>query len=179
MDNHTTPEHSSPIKTPKQLFIVVILAFILPVVILLMLANLALSSHKKPAPSPTQEEATTQRIAPIAQMTINPNPAPLEPAGAASSAPAPAPAVASGSGDASKGKGIYEANCAACHASGVAGAPKAGDKAAWAPRLKTGKDALYASVLKGKGAMPAKGGNAGLADADVKAAVDYLSGFSK
>jgi cytochrome c5 len=61
----------------------------------------------------------------------------------------------------------------------VAGAPKTGDKAAWAPRLKTGKDALYASVIKGKGAMPPKGGNASLADADIKAAVDYLTGLAK
>jgi cytochrome c5 len=61
----------------------------------------------------------------------------------------------------------------------VAGAPKAGDKAAWAPRLKTGADALYASALKGKGAMPAKGGNNALADADVKAAVDYLTSLAK
>ena len=74
---------------------------------------------------------------------------------------------------------MYEASCAACHAAGVAGAPKAGDKAAWAPRLKTGKDALYASVLKGKGAMPPKGGNASASDADIKAAVDYLTGLAK
>ena len=67
----------------------------------------------------------------------------------------------------------------ACHATGVAGAPKLGDKAAWAPRLKTGKEALYASVIKGKGAMPPKGGNAALSDADVKAAVDYLVAGSK
>ena len=66
-----------------------------------------------------------------------------------------------------------------CHAAGVAGAPKFGDKAAWAPRLKTGIDALYASALKGKGAMPAKGGNATLADADVKAAVDYMVAAAK
>ena len=64
-------------------------------------------------------------------------------------------------------------------AAGIAGAPKAGDKAAWAPRLKTGMDALYATSLKGKGAMPPKGGNASLADADVKAAVDYLVGTAK
>ncbi len=81
--------------------------------------------------------------------------------------------------DASKGKAVYEASCAACHAAGVAGAPKAGDKAAWAPRLKTGTDALYASSLKGKNAMPPKGGNPSLADSDVKAAVDYLVGLVK
>ena len=62
---------------------------------------------------------------------------------------------------------------------GVAGAPKAGDKAAWAPRLKTGIEALYTSSLKGKNAMPPKGGNMSLADADVKAAVDYMVGLVK
>lgn len=77
------------------------------------------------------------------------------------------------------GKRIYEAGCVACHGAGVAGAPKAGDKAAWAPRLKAGVDAIHASALKGKGAMPAKGGNAALADKEVKAAVDYLLSLVK
>lgn len=81
--------------------------------------------------------------------------------------------------DANKGKAVYEANCTVCHATGIAGAPKAGDKATWAPRLKTGMDALYATALKGKGAMPPKGGNLSLADGDVKAAVDYLAGTAK
>ena len=89
--------------------------------------------------------------------------------------------TAAGAGTAGKadGKKIYDSACTACHGSGVAGAPKAGDKAAWAPRLKAGMDTLYASALKGKAAMPPKGGNAALADADVKAAVDYLTGLAK
>ena len=62
----------------------------------------------------------------------------------------------------------------ACHATGAAGAPKYGDKAAWAPRIKQGANALYASALHGKGAMPPKGGNTALADDAVKAAVDYM-----
>jgi cytochrome c5 len=61
----------------------------------------------------------------------------------------------------------------------VAGAPKVGDKAAWTPRLKTGIDTLYASAIKGKAAMPAKGGNTSLSDADVKAAVDYMAAAVK
>jgi cytochrome c5 len=77
------------------------------------------------------------------------------------------------------GKDVYEATCAACHATGAAGAPKLGDKAAWAPRIATGAGALHASALKGKGVMPAKGGNAALSDADVTAAVDYMMGQSK
>ena len=101
------------------------------------------------------------------------------PQAAAPAAPATTAAAAPAKADASKGKAVYEANCTACHAAGIAGAPKAGDKAAWAPRLKTGMDALYATSLKGKGAMPPKGGNLSLADADVKAAVDYLAGTAK
>jgi|SRR5689334_13372165 cytochrome c5 len=72
------------------------------------------------------------------------------------------------------GKAVYAQTCAACHAAGVAGAPKAGDKGAWSPRIGGGRDALIVSVLKGKGAMPPKGGNASLSDDDVKSAVDYL-----
>ena len=61
----------------------------------------------------------------------------------------------------------------ACHASGVAGAPKFGDKAAWAPRIQTGLDALTTSAIKGKGAMPPKGGTAA-PDAEIKAVVAYM-----
>lgn len=101
--------------------------------------------------------------------------APDDAAPAADAPPAGAPAAA----PAANGKGVYDANCAACHASGVAGAPKFGDKAAWAARIKAGNDALYGNAIKGKAAMPAKGGNAGLSDADVKAAVDYLAASAK
>lgn len=80
---------------------------------------------------------------------------------------------------AADGKAVYSQTCAACHVSGVGGAPKLTDKAAWAPRLKGGQGAMVASVLKGKGAMPAKGGNASLSDADVKAAVEYMVGQVK
>jgi cytochrome c5 len=77
------------------------------------------------------------------------------------------------------GKSIFEANCAACHATGVAGAPKAGDKAAWAERIKQGAATLHEHALQGKGAMPPKGGNMSLSDADVKAAADYMIGLAK
>lgn len=96
--------------------------------------------------------------------------------GGGATAPAAAPVKAA---DGNKGKTVYDTTCAACHAAGVAGAPKAGDKAAWAPRIKTGTNALYGAALKGKNAMPPKGGNASLTDADVKAAVDYLVGLAK
>lgn len=84
-----------------------------------------------------------------------------------------------GTAQAADGKAVYDKVCTVCHASGVANAPKLGDKAAWAPRIATGRDALVASVIKGKGAMPPKGGAGDLKDDDVKAAVDYLIGAAK
>ena len=74
---------------------------------------------------------------------------------------------------------LYTQACFVCHGAGVAGAPKLGDKAAWAPRIAQGLDALTASVIKGKGAMPPKGGNMATPDAAVKAAVDYMAAAAK
>lgn len=91
---------------------------------------------------------------------------------AAPAAPAAAPvAVAAVAADA--GAKLYKQACTACHAAGVAGAPKSGDKAAWAARVGLGVDALTASVIKGKGVMPARGGSAA-SDAEIKAAVEYM-----
>ncbi|OGI56279.1 MAG: hypothetical protein A2V58_08745 [Candidatus Muproteobacteria bacterium RBG_19FT_COMBO_61_10] len=84
---------------------------------------------------------------------------------------------------ADKGKATYDSSCSVCHGAGIAGAPKFGDKAAWAPRIAQGNDTLHTHALKGfqgkAGMMPAKGGNAALADADVKAAVDYMVSKAK
>jgi len=77
------------------------------------------------------------------------------------------------------GKKTYDAACAACHATGVAGSPKFADKEAWKVRIEQGKEVLYTTSLKGKGAMPAKGGRADLSDDDVKAAVDYMVSNAK
>jgi cytochrome c5 len=83
--------------------------------------------------------------------------------------------VAAGPVAAAEGKAVYDKTCAACHNNM---APKLGDKAAWAPRIKQGADALTASVIKGKGAMPPKAGST-LSDADIKDAVDYMISKSK
>jgi cytochrome c5 len=72
------------------------------------------------------------------------------------------------------GEEVYGSTCATCHATGVAGAPRYGNQADWAPRVKLGKEALHASALKGKGAMPPKGGNDKLSPSDVRNAVDYM-----
>ena len=76
------------------------------------------------------------------------------------------------------GPTVYNTVCGACHGTGAAGAPKAGDKGAWAPRIAQGKDALYKSALNGKNAMPARGGST-LSDGEIKAAVDHLLGLAK
>ncbi|BAN24494.1 c-type cytochrome [Caballeronia insecticola] len=92
---------------------------------------------------------------------------------------AAAPAAGAQSADAAQaGKALYEQVCQACHAAGVLGAPKFGDKAAWAPRLKEPMETVYNYALKGKGAMPPKGGS-NASDADVKAAVDYMANAAK
>ncbi|WP_027816021.1 c-type cytochrome [Paraburkholderia bannensis] len=90
-----------------------------------------------------------------------------------------APADGAASADASQaGKALYTQVCQACHAAGVLGAPKFGNKADWAPRLKDPMDTIYNYALHGKGQMPAKGGS-NASDADVKAAVDYMVSAAK
>lgn len=104
-----------------------------------------------------------------------------EPAAAAAATAAPvavAAAVPAAGAAAGAGEALYKQACQVCHAAGVAGAPKLGDKAAWAPRIQTGMDALYASVVQGKGAMPPRGGSAA-SEADIHAAVDYMVATAK
>lgn len=119
------------------------------------------------APAAAAAAATPAAAAPSAAMPA---------AGAAAAAPVVVAAVAAPSSDA--GKKLYDSNCMACHVAGVAGSPKFGDKAAWAPRIATGMDTLYASVIKGKNAMPARGGS-GASDDDIKAAVQYMVAAAK
>lgn len=78
-----------------------------------------------------------------------------------------------------QGNKIYDTKCFTCHASGVAGALKLGDKAAWAPRIAAGMDAMMAIVIKGKGAMPPKGTCVDCSDADLKGVVEYMVSKSK
>jgi cytochrome c oxidase subunit 2 len=92
---------------------------------------------------------------------------------------APTAGGAQAAAGAADGKGTYDSVCVACHGAGLVGAPKPGDKAQWTPRMAQGQDTLYQHAIHGIRAMPAKGGNPALSDAQVKAAVDYMVGQSK
>lgn len=126
--------------------------------------------------APAEATAAVAPAAPaVATATVPATPAAATPSPKPEAAAAPAKVAAAGSG---AGEALYKQVCSACHAAGVAGSPKFGDKAAWAPRIKTGLDAMTASAIKGKGAMPPKGGSAA-SDADVRAAVEYMVGAAK
>lgn len=138
------------------------------------MANKAGASFKEPAVKGAPAAAAA---APAAETTTAPGAAPAG-ATAAGAAPAAAAPAATAAVSADTGKKIYDSACMACHAAGVAGAPKFGDKAAWAPRLKKGADTLHASAIKGLNAMPPKGGSSA-SDAEIKAAVDYMIAAAK
>jgi len=137
--------------------------------LLLLLSLLAACSKQEPAASPSAQSIASEY-------------APAEaPPAAAAATPETGSVKLAQSNDA--GKKVYDKTCVACHAVGVAGAPKFGDKALWAPRIAQGIDTLYTHSIKGfqgkAGMMPPKGGNMGLSDADMKAAVDYMVAHAK
>jgi cytochrome c5 len=151
------------------------------------MADQAGATWKEPAPTAvatghsSQATAATPAAAASAAAATAPAPVPAAPAptsvasaSGVPAAPAPGTAKAASAGSPTEGKAVYDETCHVCHATGLAGSPKYGDKAAWAPRIATGVDALYNAALHGLRAMPPKGGNASLSDAQVKAAVDYM-----
>jgi cytochrome c5 len=139
------------------------------------MANKAGANWKEPAaPTTAAAPAEATPAATGASPAATPAPAPAAaPARAAVAAAAPAAAAKP------DGKKVFESTCTVCHGAGIAGAPKFGDKAAWAPRLAIGIDTLYKVALTGKGAMPPRGGNKDLSDAEVRAAVDYMVAAAK
>jgi cytochrome c5 len=147
-------EEGGPIKTPKQLAIAVIAGIAVPVGLAVMFSQLATSGLSGKDAS---EEAVMKRIQPVAKLEL----------------------AGGGSGDkaAKSSEDIYKAICSACHDSGAAGAPKLGDKAAWAGRIGVGLEKLAASGIKGKNAMPPKGGS-DLSDAEFTRIVAYLANKS-
>ena len=148
--------HESPIKTPKQLITVVILAFAVPLSLIgLLVAYVTGGQHGTDAPQTKKPETVAERIKPVAAVTVR---------------DANAPKVFQ------TGEQVYKAICAACHDTGVASAPKFGDKARWAPLIKEGFETLVADAIKGtaKG-MPAKGGNPDLDNVEVARAVAFMA----
>jgi cytochrome c5 len=152
---HTEQEnHEGPIKTPKQLVLAVVASFVIPIVAIIMLANFVDFGSKTGAGSDGMSaEAVSLRIQPVGHIEIK---------------------DASNPGVLKTGEQVFQAQCSACHANGLAGAPKLGDEAAWGPRIKTGYDALLISALKGKNAMAAQGGGE-YGDVEIGRAVVYMS----
>ncbi len=148
-------EHESIIKTPKQLIVTIVLSFVLPIIIIILLVKLVTAGDQVGAGSDTLgTEATQKRIAPVAKLEL---------------------VDASGPKVFKTGEQVYTAVCAGCHVAGAAGAPKFADVAAWSAPIATGLQSMIASVIKGKGAMPAKGGNPALDDFEIARAVVYMA----
>jgi cytochrome c5 len=158
------------------------ISIILGVSLALMLFIFLLVGHHHETPQRIQLDrgvlrgtgsSVAERIRPVAQVNI----------AAAETQPEPVKNTAAAPPTSRSGQQVYETTCVACHGAGIAGAPKLGDKSQWAKHIGKGLATLYASALNGvqgsTGAMPAKGGNPGLSNAEVRAAVDYMVAQSK
>lgn len=146
------------------------------VALLYVLARIvaANTQEKHVLTDPVNQALVTERIAPVAKVAI---------AGQDNSALEPVQESAAAPAEELGGEEVYNMACLACHGAGVAGAPKIGDKAAWAPRIAKGMDTLHKHAIEGftgdAGFMPAKGGRADLSDKSVINAVDYMLEKSK
>jgi len=156
MSGNSHESHESPIKTPQQLVTVLVLAFVVPIVLIVLLSQLATSGKifDKDSPAMSPEEIA-KRIKPVADAAVG--------------------AGGSGAKTLKTGEQIYATVCTACNATGIAKAPKFGDKRDWGPRIRTGQKALVQFALKGGGAMPARGGASDLSDLEVERAVVYMA----
>lgn len=151
MSDHAHESHTGPIKTPAQLLWTSFFSFVAPIFIIIGLVYFVTSGDKPAAGAVDPELATAMRIQRVGSVELRDANRPLQ------------------AGDA-----VYKAQCAACHDSGLAGAPKFGDAAAWAPRVATGYEALLTSALKGKGAMGAQAGGA-FSDLEIGRAVVHMA----
>ena len=151
----THEQHSSFIKTPQQLIVVVLLSFAIPIVGIVLLVQLV-TSERGADPNAMTPEHVAARIQPVGRIEFG-------------------GAGGGGAAGARSGEEVVKAVCATCHQTGVANAPKIGDKAAWGPRIKEGFNELVKDAIKGKGAMPPKGGNPSLTDDEVARAVAFMA----
>jgi cytochrome c5 len=147
-------DHTGPIKTPQQLLWTVIYSFVVPVFAIIALVYFVASANKPGAGGDNSEQAVAERLQKVGMVEIRDANRPLK-----------------------SGEEVYNAQCAACHNAGAAGAPKLGDAGAWGARIKTGFDTLWESALKGKGAMGAQGGG-DFSDVEIGRAVVYLTNKS-
>jgi cytochrome c5 len=166
MSNQHEEDHTGPVKTPKQMLQLVFFSFVLPIFMIIGLVYYVVNDAKPAGVSATADKsqmalggltdqertkALEGRISKIGMVEIR---------------------------DANRalktGEEVYKAQCAACHAAGVAGSPKYGDAAAWGARVATGYEALLASALKGKGAMGAQGGG-DFEDTEIGRAVVFMA----
>jgi cytochrome c5 len=153
-------EHESVIRTPKQLIAAVLAGFLVPIMCIVLLVQYVTNQNRVGAGSTGQtSEAIAARIKPVADegFTFRDVNAPKQ---------------------IQAGAEVYKAVCAACHASGAAGAPKLGDASAWAPRIGQGYDTLVKHAVEGIRAMPAKGGNPDLDEVEVARAVVVMANQS-
>lgn len=149
--NHPEEAHTGPIKNPKQLLSAVLLAFVIPILAIIALVYYVTSANKPAGGSANPEKAVAERIQKIGMVEIRDANRALK-----------------------SGEDVFKAQCSACHTAGVAGAPKFGDETAWAPRIKTGFDALLHSALAGKNAMAPQGGG-DFSDTEIGRAVVYMA----
>lgn len=182
-DDHSESAHEGPIKTPKQLILAVVFGFIVPIIVIVLLVSFVTTDNRSDSGKALEPEAVAERIQRVGHVE-------LAKAGQSDAAPVaavampvaaaviPPPEAKPAAVAAAALPALYGTACAACHDSGAAGAPKVGDKAAWAPRLALGIDGLTASAIKGKGIMPARGGSQA-SDAEIKEVVTYMVNNSK
>jgi cytochrome c5 len=144
-------DHSGPVKTPKQMLLLSLASFIIPVFIIIGLVFYVTSANKTAPGAADAEKSLAKRIQKIGAVEVRDANRPLK-----------------------AGQEVYTAQCAACHAVGAAGAPKFADAGAWAPRIKQGLETLVTSSLKGKGAMGAQAGG-DFNDTEIARAVVYMT----
>ena len=156
MSENTHEEaHTGPVKTPKQLFWVSVGAFVIPVFVIIGLVYFVTSGNKQAPGATDVARGIAERLQKVGTVEVRDANRPLE-----------------------EGATVYKTQCAACHAAGVSGAPKFGDKAAWAPYVATGIDTMLKVAISGKGAMPPRGASTATDD-ELRATIQYMVDHAK